>query len=108
MVRPAHPRYLITESIPNPVRATDRAVTGRDRDQTLKGVVADGHGLERDASSERRYAAEVLARFPRPRSCAFNATITVDADIMTAPSAGDSRIPMRANTPAASGIAMAL
>src|SRR5882762_1981883 len=48
------------------------------------------------------------ARRPRPRSWAFSATTTVDADMRTAPSAGESRIPARASTPAASGIATAL
>ena len=50
----------------------------------------------------------VAARRPRPSSWAFSATTTVDTDISTAPRAGESRIPARASTPAASGIATAL
>ena len=50
----------------------------------------------------------VAARRPRPSSWAFSATTTVDTDISTAPSAGESRIPARASTPAASGMATAL
>src|SRR5882762_1047910 len=45
---------------------------------------------------------------PRPSNCAFRATTMVDADISTAPSAGESKFPAGANTPAASGIATAL
>jgi len=45
---------------------------------------------------------------PRRRSWAFSATITVEADIRSAPTAGESRIPHGARMPAASGIAKTL
>jgi len=41
-------------------------------------------------------------------SCALMATMTVLADISTAPTAGDSTNPQRASSPAASGMAMTL
>jgi hypothetical protein len=44
----------------------------------------------------------------RLSNCALTATITVLSDMSTAPMAGDSRIPARASTPAASGIATML
>jgi len=44
----------------------------------------------------------------RRSNCAFTATMMVLSDISTAPTAGDSRIPCRARTPAASGIATTL
>jgi hypothetical protein len=44
----------------------------------------------------------------RRSNCAFTATITVLSDMRTAPTAGDSKMPWPANTPAASGIAATL
>ena len=41
-------------------------------------------------------------------SWAFSATITVETDMSTAPTAGDTSTPAFASTPAASGIATAL
>src|SRR3954463_4259705 len=42
-------------------------------------------------------------RSRRRRSCALRATTTVDADINTAPRAGESVMPAKARTPAARG-----
>jgi hypothetical protein len=42
--------------------------------------------------------------FTRRSSCAFNATTIVEADIRTAPAAGESTMPAEERTPAASGM----
>ena len=60
------------------------------------------------ASTPTRRGPTGLQSFARRSSCALIATITVLSDISTAPTAGESRMPARANTPAARGMAMML
>jgi len=93
---------------------------GEERDAHRHSAALRSHGergSEGQESLHRRIAptgfhgvnyTPVAARRPRPSSWAFSATTTVDTDMSTAPSAGESRIPARASTPAASGMATAL
>src|SRR5215207_9248262 len=60
-----------------------------------------------DNGGATRVASQIHKR-ARRSSWALIATITVLSDMRTAPTAGDSRIPWLASTPAASGMAITL
>jgi hypothetical protein len=64
--------------------------------------------LNRRAVSRECIASSGRQSRTRRSSCALIATMTVLADISTAPIAGDNTKPLDANTPAASGIATML
>lgn len=72
---------------------------GRDpeRDAAAPGVEVGGLGIDRSGQSRTLRS-----------SCAFSATMTVLADMRTAPTAGCRTMPHRESTPAASGIATML
>src|SRR5690606_6117885 len=106
----------------------DRADAGRDPGDLLalaraparRGPRDRGGRPRRERGAARRRGGLMpgggppVVREPPPHnrtrrsSCAFTATITVLADIRIAPTAGCSRTPWLASTPAASGIATML
>lgn len=71
----------------------------------LDGSQADAVHPEIDGPGGEPGCSQIACR---RNSCALTATITVLNDMSTAPTAGESRMPCRAITPAASGIAITL
>src|SRR5262245_59771328 len=65
-------------------------------------------GTQFNCRASAMMALRAYASLTRRSSCALTATTTVLADINTAPTAGDSRMPCDASTPAESGIATML
>jgi hypothetical protein len=85
---------------------------GHDRQESCQGDETVGNAWHSRSIpyEECRFQAGTTRSLPFPErsSRALRATMTVDTDINTAPSAGESRMPAPASTPAASGMATVL